>query len=94
MNNEGRPESYTEFLQACKAFIDAKIDTAADERRHDNVGIDSEGNTLSICHLAMAISAPDLHRHVSNTLPDGVPIPSMQWLRLQYWPRNSSHATS
>ena len=42
----------------------------------------------------MAISAAGLHRQISATLPEGVPIPSVQWLRLQFWPRNTSHFTS
>ena len=42
----------------------------------------------------MAISAPDLHRQISATLPEGVSTPSVHWPRLQFWPRNTSHATS
>ena len=94
LNNEGRPEKYSEFLQACKSFIDNKVEIAADERRHDNVMNDADGNTSTVSHLVMAISASDLHRKISATLPEGVPIPSVQWLRLQFWPRNTSHATS
>ena len=60
----GRPEEYSEFLEACKKFIDSKVETAADERRHDNVSNDADENTLTVTHLAMAISAPDLHRQI------------------------------
>ena len=71
LNNKGRPELYEEFLQACRKFVDAKIETAVDDRRHDNVSEDDNGSTLSISHLAMAISVVDLHRQVSETMPEG-----------------------
>ena len=87
VNSEGRPE-------ICKTFIDGKVETAADERRHGNVASDDDGNMVSIAHLAMAISTPDLHRQICATLPVGVPIPSVQWLRLQFWLRTSSRTTS
>ena len=73
LNNEGRPEKYSE----CKSFIDNKVEIAADERRHDNVTNDADGNTSTVSHLAMAINAPDPHRQISATLPEGVPIPSV-----------------
>ena len=72
VNKEGRPEKYTEV---CKTFIDGKVETAADEHRHDNVA--SDGNMVSIAHLAMAISTSDLHRQICATLREGVPIPSV-----------------
>ena len=50
LNNEGRPEKYSEFLQACKSFIDSKVEIAADERRHDNVTNDADGNTSTVSH--------------------------------------------
>ena len=71
LNNKGRPESYEDFLSACKKFIDANIETAVDDRRHDDVVEDNDGSTMSITHLAMAISAVDLHRQVSETMPEG-----------------------
>ena len=74
--------------------VDNKVEITADERRHDNVTNDADGNTSTVSHLAMAISAPDIHRQISATLPEVVPIPSVQWFRLQFWPRNTSHATS
>ena len=59
-------------MKACRKFIDGKLETAVDDRRHDNVAKDDDGKTLSVTHLAMAISAPDLHRQVCATLPEGM----------------------
>ncbi len=36
----------------------------------------------------------DLHKQVSEKCPDGTPIPSLQWLRLQFWPRRKNSAVS
>ena len=71
LNNKCRPELYKEFLQACRKFVDEKIETAVDDCRHDNVTEDDDGSTLSISHLAMAISVVDLHRQVSEAMPEG-----------------------
>lgn len=81
INNDGRPEQYETFLDQCKRFIDSSVETAVDDRRHDDV---VEGE--SIVHLATALSVQDLHKQVSEKCPDGTPIPSLQWLRLQFWP--------
>ena len=53
--------------------------TAADERRHD-----------TITHMARAISLRDLRNQVIKLLPPDVPIPSLEWIRLQFWPKNKS----
>ena len=88
--NSGRPEQYDAFLNECKAYIDSTVDTAVDERRHDQVQ-----QNEAIVHLAKAISVPDLHKRVRERLPAGTPVPSEQWLRLQFWPnRVSSHTAS
>ena len=52
---------------------------AVDERRHDEV-----------LHLAKAISARDLLEQVAAMCPEGTPVPSEQWLRLQFWPKNKT----
>ena len=52
------------------------METAGDDRRHD-----------SLEHLAMAISVSDLMCEVNKRVDPGTPIPSVQWLRLQFWPK-------
>ena len=85
-NNEGRPETYGVFLDCCKKYIDSQIDTAVDDRRHDTV---MKGNDV-VTHLAVAMSASDFHEQVVKICPENTPIPSVQWLRLQFWPRRSN----
>ena len=36
INNDGRPEKYEVFLECYRKYIDAKIDTAVDDRCHDS----------------------------------------------------------
>ena len=35
VNNEGRPETYTTFLDFCRTYVDGQVDTAVDDRHHD-----------------------------------------------------------
>ena len=58
---------------------------------HSHIG---DGNHTVLTHLAKASSVHDLHEQVAKRLPEGTPIPSQQWLRLQFWPRTSTAATS
>ena len=89
-NNAGRPEMFSAFLEECQRYISATVETAVDDRRHDS--IDDGGQAIT--HLAKALSACDLHEQVKERCPSGTPIPSVQWLRLQFWPRRPSAATS
>ncbi|CAG8612740.1 7401_t:CDS:2, partial [Scutellospora calospora] len=57
--------------------------TAVDERRHD-----------LIMHLATAISVNDLLRQIEKKCLTRTPIPSAQWLRLQFWPKNPTQLSS
>ena len=50
------------------------------DRRHDTV-VDGD-----VTHLATALNAHNLHNEVAKRCPDGTPIPSVQWLRWQFWP--------
>ena len=34
--DNGRPEMYESFLDCCRRYIDSKVDTAVDDRRHDS----------------------------------------------------------
>ena len=79
VDNKGQPEKYLE----CKRFIDSVVETAIDDRHHDNVENDTDGNQEIVTHLATALSISDLHEQVSARLPEGTVIPSKQWLRLQ-----------
>ena len=53
-----------------------------DDRRHDVV---VQGDVVT--HLATAMSVRDFHDQVSKMCPEGTAIPSIQWLRQQFWPR-------
>ena len=82
INNKGRPEQFSVFLEFCQKHIDSQIETAVDDRRHDAV---ADGSVIT--HLASAMSVGDFHEQVTKACPEGTPIPSIQWLRLQFWPR-------
>ena len=75
--NEGRPEKYQVFWEYCHKYIEQRAGTAVDDRRHGEV-----------THLACAISVRDLVEQVTSMCPSGTPIPSQQWVRLQFWPKN------
>ena len=47
-----------------------------------------------VVHLAKAMSVPELHKRVKERLSEGTPIPSEQWLRLQFWPNRVSNKTA
>ena len=50
----------------------------------DHDAADSDDTDI-ITHLATALSIRDLHNQVSKRIPEGIPLPSKQWLRLQFW---------
>ena len=82
LNNDGHPEMYSTFLDFCRKYIDSQVKTAVDGRRHDAV---VEGDVVT--HLATAMSVRDFHDQVIKICPDSTPIPSVQWLHQQFWPR-------
>ena len=90
VDNKGQPEKYEQFLEECKS----RVDTAPDDRRHDAVDSTSLNETVVVTHLATALNVRALHDQVKKRLPEGSPIPSIQWLRLQFWPQRSTAATS
>ena len=94
MNNKGRPEEYTEFLEECKKYIDGVAQTAVDDRRHDQVQTEDDGSQVVVTHLATALSVPELHKTVSSRVAEGTAVPSQQWLQLQFWPRRTTSAVS
>ena len=87
--NSGRPTQYDQFLNECKKYIDSTVETAVDERRHDEV----EQNDV-VVHLSKAMSVQELHKRVNERLPEGTSIPSEQWLRLQFWLNRVSNKTA
>ena len=77
--NTGRPNEYDTFLGILKGLI--REVTAEDERRH------------GIAHLSHFISQRDLHQQAADKCPPGTPIPSIDWLALQFQPKSrQSHA--
>ena len=88
--NNGHPEQYNDFLQQCQQYINASVDTAANDRRHDVVA----GNEDVVIHLATALSVRDLHEQVSKQCPEETAIPSIQWLRIQFWPQRRTAKTA
>ena len=82
-HNPGRPPKYEPFWEQCKQYLAEEVETPVDERRHGEVA-----------HLAKALSARDLLEQVAKRCPEGVAVPSKQWLRLQFWPKNPSLKSS
>ena len=89
INNQGQPERFDVFLQECQKYINQHVETAVDDRRHDAVS-DSE----VVVHFAVALNAQDLHTEVQKRCPENTPIPSVQWLRLQFWPKRVNSAAA
>ena len=80
-HNHGRESIYDPFWEECRKYL--QEETAVDDRRHDE-----------ILHLAKAISVRDLLEQVKAKCPEGIPIPSEQWLRLQFWPKNKTNKSA
>ena len=76
-HNNGHPSNYEPFWEACERYIESTVELAVDDRHYDH-----------IAHLAIALSVNDLPSEVSKTVGPDVLIPSPQWLRLQFWPKN------
>ena len=76
-NSSASTTKYELFWNACDTFLNEE--TAADERRHD-----------VITHMARAISLRDLRSQVTQLLPPNTPVPSLEWIRLQFWPKSKS----
>lgn len=74
--NPGRPEMFEPFWCAVESLINDKALAAVDSRRHGTV-----------CHFALAYSVRDLRDQVLEKHPD-LEVPSLEWIRAQFWPRN------
>ena len=75
LNSSAKRTKYDRFWQECDVLLNEEIGVAVDERRH-----------TEIVHLATTISVRDLQERVKSRLPEGTAIPSLEWLRLQFWP--------
>ena len=64
------------FWDHCERFLNEDIAVAVDDRRHGQ-----------ITHLARAISLCDFRDQVKDRCPANTAIPSVEWLRLQFWPK-------
>ena len=84
-SNSGRKSQYDTFWEECVKFLEEDVSTAVDDRRHSDV-----------THIATAISVRDFRDQVVSRCPEGTSIPSVEWLRLQFWPKtpNSMRALS
>ena len=45
-------------------------------------------------HLACAVSVQDLREQVKARLPSEISIPSIEWIRLQFWPKTPKARTT
>ena len=84
--NRGLTNKFDTFWSYAQKYFENTVNEtvlAVDERRHD-----------TIQHLAQAISIRDLRQQVVNLCPVNTEIPSEQWLRLQFWPRNPTYLSS
>ena len=63
---------YDVFWDECQKFLNEE--EAVDDRRHG-----------AITHLARAISIRDFIDQVRQRCPEGTLIPSVEWVRLQFW---------
>ena len=73
--------SLISFWACAKEYIEEEVGTAVDDRRHSTV-----------VHIAKAISVRDLREKVVERCPPNIPIPSDEWIRLQFSPSCKSHA--
>ena len=73
--NSGRLEKYDAFLTALREVVQDA--TAEDERRR------------GVAHMAHFISQRDLHRMAWENCPPGTPIPSLDWVVLQFQPKST-----
>ena len=77
----GEKTKFDQFWACAKEYIEEEVGTAVDDRRHSTV-----------VHTAKAISVRDLREKVVERCPPNTPVPSDEWIRLQFSPScKSSH---
>lgn len=69
---------YDVFWEESQNLLSEEV-SAIDDRRHGH-----------ITHLSRAISVRDFVEQVCRRCPEGTPIPSVEWVRLQFWPKTPS----
>ena len=74
---------YDAFWNKAEIFLNEDIGTAVEDHRHSQV-----------THLAKDISICDFREQVEAKCPEGTPIPSDEWLRLQFWPKTPKAGTA
>ena len=79
----GRASLYDTFWEKAKQFLEEDVGTAVDDRRHSQV-----------VHLAKAVSVRDLREQVTDRCPPDTPIPSEEYIRLQFLPRRKNTKTA
>ena len=79
----GRPAKFNTFWEECAKFLNKDVGNAVDDRRHGQ-----------ITHLARAISIRDLVEQVKARCANGTPILSVEWTRLQFWPKTPAAKSS
>ena len=78
--NHEQAGQYNVFWEECQKFLAEDISTAVDDRCHDQ-----------ITHLSRV---RDLVEQVQAHSPQGTPIPSLEWVRLQFWPKTPAARAS
>ena len=79
LNSSQDRAKFDAFWEQCSMYLNEFVGTAVDDRRHSEV-----------VHLAQAISVRDLRNQVQKRCPEGTAIPSLEWIRLQFWPKSQN----
>lgn len=77
LNSSTSRAEFDVFWNQCSAYLNETIGTAVDDGRHSEV-----------VHLAHAISLRDLQDQVLKRCPEGTLVLSLEWIRLQFWPKS------
>ena len=77
LNSSTGRAKYDVFWEHCSRVLNDSVGIAVDDQRHS-----------SVVHLAKAISIRDFRDQVEKSFPVGTPIPSLEWIRLQFWPKS------
>lgn len=79
LNSSQHKSKFDRFWEECQKFLSEDLGTGVDDRRHGN-----------ITHLARAISIEDLVQQVRARCPADTSTPSVEWVRVQVWPKTPS----
>lgn len=83
LNNSEHGSKYDVFWDECQKFLAEDISVAVDDRRHGD-----------ITHFSRAISIRDFVEQVQARCPSNTVIPSLEWVRLQFWPKTPASKVS